>query len=148
MYKIIVLVCCFILAGSLMANVPAKKVPPNQRFDWKKAEGERRQMRKKILADYKKYIESIREFHKRYAAAESDAEKNKIRVELSEFLTKEVNRKVEHSKKRIEETKKFVAKLEEEQKKMEANAPEFVKKRTEEILQGKIVPDRRRNARK
>ena len=87
----------------------------------------------------------LNEFHKRFLRAETETEKNAVRAELDSFLRKDFERKIEHSKKRIENMKKFVAKLEEEQKNMEAGAQNMIKKRTEEVLQGRIIPVHRKN---
>lgn len=140
MYKISLIIGCFLAVLCAFAEQTAvAQKNPKQRFDWRKAEGERRKMREKFYAEQQKHIAVLRELHRRYAAAKTEAEKNNIRTEINDFLTEDFNRKIEHSKKRIKDMKKFVARLEEEQKKMEAKAPEIIKKRTDEVLQGKII---------
>lgn len=140
MYKIFAVIICFVLSVSAIyaENTPNPRMRKNK-IDWKQAEGERQKRRAKFAAEHKKYVETLKTFHQRFLQAETEQEKNNIRKELNDFLTKDFNRKIEFSKKRIENMKKFVEKLEEEQKNMESKAPDIVKKRTEEILQGKIT---------
>jgi hypothetical protein len=146
MYRFsIIAVCCLIFCGTFCSANTQPARPRKQKFDWQKAEGERKKMREKIREEHKKYIEKLNEFHKRFLQAETETEKNAVRAELDSFLRKDFERKIEHSKKRIENMKKFVAKLEEEQKNMEAGAQNMIKKRTEEVLQGRIIPAHRKN---
>lgn len=147
MYKIVVIAVCFLISFGVVFG--AEAVRPGHRklkFDWQKAEVERRQLREKFRAEHKKYVEKLKEFHKRFVSAKTEQEQNAVRSELNDFLAGEVKRRLEHSRKRIDDMKKIVGKLEEEQKNMQSKAPEFIKKRTDEVLQGKIVPERRRSA--
>lgn len=143
---ILIAVALAAFVNCVYANEKPMKNPPRrtQKFDWKKAAGERKKMWEKHRAEYKLHIEKLKEFHKRYSEAPDENAKNAIKKELEDFLAKDFQRKIDLSKKRVEGMKKFVARLEEDQKKMEAKAPEFVKKRTEEVLQGKISRPRPR----
>jgi uncharacterized protein involved in exopolysaccharide biosynthesis len=147
MNKFIATIVCFlILCGAVFGADAARPVPRKSKFDWQKAEAERQKLREKFRAEHKKYVEKLKEFHKRFVNAKTEQEKNAIRSELNDFLAKEVNRRLERSRKRIDDMKKNVEKLEEEQKNMQNKAPDFIKKRTDEVLQGKIIPGRRHSA--
>ena len=135
-----ILFCSLFVFAICPAEVP---VPRGKDFDWHQADGERQQMREKIRAEHRKYVSKLENFHKRYAAENDPAKKEAIRAELRAFLAKYFNERIEHSKKRIESMKQFVARLEAEQKKMEANADKIVEKRTNEILSGQIKPPRK-----
>ncbi len=123
------------------ASVAAKQSKGN--FDWRKAQGDRQKMREKFRAEHKIYVEKLKEFHKRHEQAKSQKEKDAIRAELHKFLTEDFQRKIQFSKKRIENLKNYVSHLEQEQKNFEQKAPEIINKRTENILKGEILPQRR-----
>lgn len=145
MYKFVaVLVCLVFFSNVFSSDVSAREVHRNRKFDWQKIEGERQKQREKFREEHKKYIEKLKEFHKRFVDAKTENEKNSVRAELNDFLAKEMNRRLELSKKRIDDMKKIVGKLEEEQKNMQDKAPEFIKKRSDEVLQGKIMPERKK----
>lgn len=133
-----------LLLFTVVASSHEPAPPAPKKFDWKKAKGEREEMRNRMREEHKKYIAKLNDFYKRYSEAKDDAARDAVRTELNAFLTVEFQRKIEFSKKRIEGMKKFVARLEADQQRMEQNAAEIVKKRSDEILKGKITPPRRK----
>lgn len=142
MKKIYITVLCALAALVIMplqAAAPENKNPQKRNFDWQKAQGEHRKMREKFRAEHKKYVDTLKNFHQRYAAEKNPAKKEEIRAELKKFLTDDFNKKIQYSKKRIENMKKFVARLEEQQKNMESKSAEIVEKRTDDILKGNII---------
>ena len=146
MRKIHLIVFCLLLsmtAMELIAAHNAGKPGKKHNFDWKKIEKEHKEIREKIRAGHKKYLEELKNFHQRYAAEKDPAKKEAIRAELKKFLTANFNKKLEYSKKRIENMKNFVARLEEQQKKAEAKSAEIIDKRTNEVLNGKIIPQKK-----
>jgi hypothetical protein len=146
MSKIRLIVFCLLLsitAMELKAEHPAGNFSKKRNFDWKKIEKEHKEMREKIHAEHKKHIEELKNFHQRYAAEKDPAKKEIIRTELKKFLSADFNKKLEYSKKRIKNMKNFVARLEEQQRKAETKSAEIIDKRTNEVLNGKIIPQRR-----
>lgn len=137
------LVCSTLCSASAPAEKKTKKHNRRQHFDWKKAEGERSKQRAKARQEHKAYVEALKKFHSRYIAEKDPAKKEAIRKELDSFLKQEFAKRIEQSKKRIVEMKKFVSYIEEQHNTFEAKSGEFIKKRTEEILNGKIIPQRR-----
>jgi hypothetical protein len=123
------------------------KLRKRHNFDWKKVEGEHRQMREKFREEHKKHVEELKKFHQRYTAEKDPAKKEAIKTELKKFLADDFRKKIDSSKKRIENMKKFVARLEEQQKIMEEKSDRIVEKRTEDVLNGNIVPVRKQNRR-
>ena len=138
MKKYILTLLVLLTFSAVFAENKAPRRPNKQKFDWKKAEGEREKMREKFRSEHKKQLEELKKFKKRYAEAEDEEAKNAVKKELQEFLNKDFQNKIELSKKRLEEMKKYVARLESECKRMEENASDIVNKRTEEVLKGKI----------
>ena len=142
MKKYILTLLVLLTFSAVFAENKTPRRPAKQKFDWKKAEGEREKMREKFRSEHKKHIKELKNFYKRYTEAENEEAKNAVKKELQEFLNKDFQNKIELSKKRLEEMKKHVARLEAECKKMEEKASDIVEKRTEDVLQGKIVRKR------
>lgn len=141
---ILITVALFSCANIVFADTPAPDKKPKTKFDWNKAQGDRQKMREKFRAEHKIYVEKLKEFHKRHEQAKTQQAKDAVRAELHKFLTEDFQRKIQFSKKRIENLKKYVSHLEEEQKKFEQKSDEIINKRTENILKGKILPPRRK----
>lgn len=150
MKKISLLLC--VLAGMMIMPLMADKAPhkdaPKRKFDWKKAQGEHHKMREKFRAEHKKYIEELKKFHQRYNAEKDPAKKEAVRAELKKFVNADFNKKIQYSKMRIENMKRFVSRLEEQHKVMEAKSSEIVEKRTDEILKGNIMPPKFKKSKK
>lgn len=142
MKKYFLTVLVLLMCAAVFAEGKNFRRHGKQKFDWKQAEGEREKMREKFRAEHQKHIEELKKFHKRYNEAEDEAAKNAVKKELQEFLNKDFQRKIEFSKKRVENMKKYVARLEADCKKMEEKAPDIVSRRTEDVLQGKIIRKR------
>lgn len=145
------LIICCLLAGlfimPLQAEQNKRKVSEKRNFDWHKTAGEHSKMREKMRAEFQKHIEILKKFHQNYAAEKDPAKKEAIKTELKKFLADDFSKKIDSSKKRIENMKKFVARLEEQQKIMEEKSDKIVEKRTEDVLNGNIVPVRKQNRR-
>ena len=134
------IVFCFLAAAFAIPLAAADARSAKRPHDWRKSEAEHLKMREKIREEHKKHLETLKNFHQQYNAEKDPAKKDAIRAELQKYLTADFNKRIEYSKKRIENMKKLVARLEEQQKKAESQTAEIIAKRTSDVLNGNIMP--------